>query len=185
MTKNCLVSILAGGNSIRMGKNKLYLDICGSNFLDYNISKLKNFGFEEIVISGNIKNYFSIKDKDSKLIGPLSGIYSIIFDKTSFSYRYILFLPIDMPFLSKNLLFNMFNNYDYFDVVIYDSYSFPVLFDLSKDIRKKILSFLDNKVYNFSINNFLSKFIFLKKKVDFFERKNFLNVNYQSDFFFK
>ncbi len=185
MIKNCLVVILAGGNSIRMGKNKLYLDFNGYSFLDYNILKFKSFGFKKIVISGNVKNYLSIKDKDTKLIGPLSGIYSVISNEISFYYKRVLFLPIDMPFLSKNLIFNMFNNYDYFDVVFYENYNFPILFDLSKGIRKKILFFLNKYNNNFSISNFLSKLVFLRKKNFFFKKKYFFNINYKNDFFFK
>lgn len=181
MFKNTLIVILAGGKSSRMGKNKLYIDYNGLSFLDYNILKFRGFGFKNIIVSGKIENYPSISD-DFIDMGPLSGIYTIIFNKISLSYKYVLFVPVDMPFLNKNVIFNMLNNYNYFDIVIYNNYSLPILVNLSKNVKftlKKI--FKDSKINKLSINSFIEMSNVLKKRLDSFEEKVFLNVNYQHD----
>ncbi len=97
--------ILAGGNSIRMGENKAFLQIHGVPIITGIYTLLKEL-FEEIIIVTNQKDLF--RDFDSRIYGDLipnkgalGGLYTGIFFS---SFQYAFCVACDMPFLKRALI---------------------------------------------------------------------------------
>jgi molybdopterin-guanine dinucleotide biosynthesis protein A len=93
--------VLAGGRSSRMGKNKALMMFEGQPLVEHMINILKGTGVKNIKISGEIEGYDGIADETS-FEGPAKAIEGII-QKFS-DYSSFLFVPVDMPFLSVDIL---------------------------------------------------------------------------------
>ena len=111
--------ILAGGNSIRMGENKAFLQIQGVPIITRICTLLRHL-FEEIIIVTNQKDLF--KDFDSKIYtdlipnkGALGGLYTGIFFST---FQYSLCVACDMPFLNRNLVQFLIKNINGEDAIV-------------------------------------------------------------------
>ncbi len=102
MVSNIAGVVLAGGKSSRMGKNKALLDYNGKKLIDHMIALLKQSGIKDIFISGNIKGYDNSIPDTSPFEGPAYAIYEVL-EKLS-NYERVLFLPVDMPLLSPDML---------------------------------------------------------------------------------
>lgn len=70
--------ILAGGKSLRMGKNKSELELCGMSFAEYQVQKLRRLGFRDIMLSGYDKPVDGARNVPDIFLrqGPLGGIYA-------------------------------------------------------------------------------------------------------------
>jgi len=97
--------ILAGGNSIRMGENKAFIQIDGAPIIARIHSLLKEL-FEEVIIVTNQKDLF--KNFDSSIYtdllpdkGALGGLYTGIFFS---SFEYSFCVACDMPFIKRSLV---------------------------------------------------------------------------------
>jgi len=97
--------ILAGGNSIRMGENKAFIQINGIPIIT-RIHRLFKELFEEVIIVTNEKDLF--KNLDSNIYtdllpdkGALGGLYTGLFFS---SFEYSFCVACDMPFIKKSLL---------------------------------------------------------------------------------
>jgi len=102
-TQSILGVVLAGGKSSRMGTDKAQLPFRGKTLLDFQFEKLASiFGMENTVVSGNYPHLPHVLD-DKMGLGPLGGIISLI----NKPYEYFVFLPVDMPNLSKRALINL------------------------------------------------------------------------------
>lgn len=97
--------ILAGGNSIRMGENKAFIEIAGIPII-VRIHRLFKELFEEVIIVTNQKDLFENLDSNiyTDLLpdrGALGGLYTGI----SFStFQYSFCVACDMPFIKKSLV---------------------------------------------------------------------------------
>jgi len=97
--------ILAGGNSIRMGQNKAFIQIDGVPIITRIHSLFKEL-FEEVIIVTNQKDLFKnfcssvytdlLPDK-----GALGGLYTGLFFS---SFEYSFCVACDMPFINRSLL---------------------------------------------------------------------------------
>lgn len=97
--------ILAGGNSLRMGENKAFLQIDGVPIITRIHSLVRDL-FEEVIIVTNEKNLF--KNFQARIYtdllpdkGALGGLYTGVFFS---SFEYSLCVACDMPFLKTSLL---------------------------------------------------------------------------------
>jgi molybdopterin-guanine dinucleotide biosynthesis protein A len=97
--------ILAGGNSVRMGENKAFIQIDGVPIIARIHSLLKDL-FREVVIVTNQKDLF--KNFDSNIQtdlfpnkGALGGLYTGIFFS---SFQYSFCVACDMPFIKRSLV---------------------------------------------------------------------------------
>ena len=97
--------ILAGGNSIRMGENKAFIQIDGAPIISRIHSLFKEL-FEEVIIVTNQKDLF--KNFDSSIYtdllpdkGALGGLYTGIFFS---SFEYSFCVACDMPFIKRSLV---------------------------------------------------------------------------------
>jgi molybdopterin-guanine dinucleotide biosynthesis protein A len=93
--------VLAGGRSSRMGKNKAFLEYKGMPLLDYMIRILEAAGLQDIYVSGDIEGYRCIPDS-RPYNGPAHAICDVM--KSLQEYDGALFVPIDMPFLTPDML---------------------------------------------------------------------------------
>ena len=93
--------VLAGGRSSRMGRNKALLDFKGRPLVRHMMDTLHDMGLKDVYVSGSIEGYPCIDD-ETPYEGPARGINNILLKKPD--YRGYLFVPVDMPFLTAELL---------------------------------------------------------------------------------
>jgi len=87
----CEISILAGGSSSRMGRNKASLRLGRRTLLGHARAGARDSGLPHRVIRRDLV----------PRCGPLGGIYTALVTSQA---EIILFLPCDMPFISGDLL---------------------------------------------------------------------------------
>ena len=77
---NILGAILAGGQSKRMGKDKLFLELNNKKLIEHTIDKVKKYLKKVIIITNQDNEFFSknnlttVKDCIKGQLGPLVGI---------------------------------------------------------------------------------------------------------------
>ncbi|MFH1639780.1 MAG: molybdenum cofactor guanylyltransferase [Chloroflexota bacterium] len=121
MDISCIV--LAGGRALRLGRNKLLVDIGGKSLIQRVIDALIFFQSDIIVVTGRHQFLPEVACcPGTKIVpdlypdaGPLGGVYTGITAADSF---YNLVVASDMPFLSRPLLAHMLKNVPGFDVVV-------------------------------------------------------------------
>ena len=116
---NMTAIILAGGNSIRMGKNKAFVPIDGVPIIT-RIHTLLTELFDEVIIITNQNHLF--KNLDSRIYadllpdkGALGGLYTGVFF-SSFDYSFCV--ACDMPFIKRSLVQFLIRNTDNADAVV-------------------------------------------------------------------
>ena len=106
---NILGAILAGGQSKRMGKDKLFLKLDNMTLIDHTIQKVKK-SLKEVIIITNQENEFfkknnltTVKDCIDGQLGPLVGILTAMkwAKENSSSYSWIASFPCDTPFFPE------------------------------------------------------------------------------------
>ena len=93
--------VLCGGKSSRMGQNKALLEYKGKKLIVHMTGILRDMGIKDVFISGALDGYECINDAFPDK-GPMGGIHSVLCQKPD--YRGYLFIPVDMPLLSKETL---------------------------------------------------------------------------------
>lgn len=101
--------ILAGGKSKRMGHDKADISWHGEPLWKYQEQKLKACGFSPIWVMRN-KDGFLQDDENYTHQGPLAGIYTALNKAKALNASYILFLPVDMPYISPKALAQLAQN---------------------------------------------------------------------------
>lgn len=114
--------ILAGGKSIRFGKDKVLLKIGKKTIIETIINKFESIFDETLIVTNN----FALFDKlsnypinvtcdiiDNK--GSLGGLYSGLVNSKS-EYNFVV--ACDMPFLNVELIRYMKNNCNGFDITV-------------------------------------------------------------------
>ena len=109
---NILGTILAGGRSKRMGKDKLFLELDNKMLIEYTIDKVKKY-LKDIIIVTNQKNkYFSkkklitVEDCIEGQLGPLVGILTAMkwAKKNLKECSWIATFPCDTPFFPESII---------------------------------------------------------------------------------
>jgi molybdopterin-guanine dinucleotide biosynthesis protein A len=118
---NCI--ILAGGKSVRLGRNKLLEKVGGNNLLERVIARLAYFNSEIIVVTAqdsalpDLGGYPQLQIVNDIIPGKgsLGGLYSGL----TFSNRpYNLVAACDMPFLNLDLFKHLIGLADSYDAVV-------------------------------------------------------------------
>ncbi|MBL4616389.1 MAG: molybdenum cofactor guanylyltransferase [Robiginitomaculum sp.] len=120
--------VLAGGQSLRMGRDKADLILDNERLVDRATSLLKNAGCKKVLLSGA----GGLDDRYPKG-GPLSGIdaaVSILPDLAK-----ILIIPVDMPNLSNTLLQVLIKKSIDTSGVYFRSQPLPFCMTISEQVR--------------------------------------------------
>ncbi len=96
--------ILAGGKSSRMGCDKADIAWQGQSLWQYQKQKLYHTQlFSDIWVMRNKEGFMQDDDK-YKYQGPLAGICTALLKASENQIDWLLFLPVDMPFIDKEAL---------------------------------------------------------------------------------
>lgn len=119
MIDNTTGIILAGGESVRMGKDKAFILFSGKPLIETVMVKLSALFKDLIIITNKPRLYRKYGIKIQKDIlpgrGPLGGIYTgLLSSKTLHNF----IVACDMPFLNQDLIRYMVEEINGFDVVI-------------------------------------------------------------------
>ena len=111
---NILGAILAGGQSKRMGKDKLFLELNNKKLIEHTIDKVKKY-LKQVIIITNQKNEFffeknltTVEDCIEGQLGPLVGILTAMeWAKQNFKKcSWIATFPCDTPFFPDSVIKN-------------------------------------------------------------------------------
>jgi len=113
------LAVLAGGQSVRMGKDKALLDIAGRKLLARVIEELDGCFAEVLIVTRGKRRYDGFPARlVADLIpgrGPLSGIHAAL---SYARYPYTMVVACDMPFVSRNLARLLLSEAEGYDAVI-------------------------------------------------------------------
>ena len=109
---NILAAILAGGQSKRMGKDKLFLEFNNKKLIEHTIDKVKKYLKKLIIITNQDNEFFSknnlitVKDCIEGQLGPLVGILTAMkWAKENLSKcSWIATFPCDTPFFPESII---------------------------------------------------------------------------------
>ena len=109
---NILGSILAGGKSKRMGKDKLFLNLNNKTLIEHTIIKVKKYLKDLIIITNKENEFFSknslitVKDCIDGQLGPLVGILTAMnwARENSPKYSWVATFPCDTPFFPESII---------------------------------------------------------------------------------
>jgi molybdenum cofactor guanylyltransferase len=109
---NIIGVILAGGQSKRMGKDKLFLKLNNTTLIDHTIKKVKKYFKELIIVSNQENDFFTknnlkiVKDCIDGQLGPLVGILTAMkwAKENSPNSSWIATFPCDTPFFPENVI---------------------------------------------------------------------------------
>jgi len=111
---NILAAILAGGQSKRMGKDKLFLELNNKKLIEHTIDKVKKYLKKIIIITNQDNEFFfennltTVKDCVEGQLGPLVGILTAMkWAKENLSKcSWIATFPCDTPFFPESIIKN-------------------------------------------------------------------------------
>jgi len=109
---NILGAILAGGQSKRMGKDKLFLELNNKKLIEHTIDKVKKYLKKIIIITNQDNEFFfknnltTVKDCIEGQLGPLVGILTAMkWAKENLSKcSWIATFPCDTPFFPECII---------------------------------------------------------------------------------
>lgn len=183
---------LAGGKSLRLGRNKISETINSETLLQRVISCLSLFEGEVIIVKAREQSLPHLKKYSNLKVvadiyperGPLGGIYTGLASSSSFVN---LVVAGDMPFLNRALLRYMIKLSDGFDVVVPRLGKFlePLHAVYSKSCLAPIESFLkqDNLMVARLFDLLKVRYV-EAEEIDRFdpEHLSFFNINTEDDF---
>ena len=111
---NILGAILAGGQSKRMGKDKLFLDLNNKKLIEHTIDKVKKYLKKIIIVTNQDNEFFSknnlttVKDCIQGQLGPLVGILTAMkwAKENLTNCSWIATFPCDTPFFPESIIEN-------------------------------------------------------------------------------
>jgi len=109
---NIIGAILAGGQSKRMGKDKLFLELNNKKLIEHTIDKVKKYLKKVIIITNQDNELFSknnlttVKDCIEGQLGPLVGILTAMkWAKENLNKcSWVATFPCDTPFFPENII---------------------------------------------------------------------------------
>ena len=109
---NILAAILAGGQSKRMGRDKLFLELNNKKLIEYTTDKVKKYLKKVIIITNQDNEFFSknnlttVKDCIEGQLGPLVGILTAMkWAKENLNKcSWIATFPCDTPFFPESII---------------------------------------------------------------------------------
>jgi len=130
--------VLAGGQSKRMGVDKSQLTIGNFTLLQHAQKILLDSELSDIFVSGQQ----GILD-EFESIGPIGGILSCL--NTLKTFDYVLFLPVDMPFVTPDMIIELINKNDG-SIVHFKHSNLPLMIKNNEFVRGKIKNNIDKNI---------------------------------------
>lgn len=93
--------LLAGGNSVRMGRDKAELPFFGSTLVEFQMEKAQLLGIDDLMISGTKQGFVADILPDR---GPLGGLHACM---ARAKHPYCIVLPVDAPLVPASVLRNL------------------------------------------------------------------------------
>ena len=109
---NILGAVLAGGQSRRMGKDKLFLELNNKKLIEHTIDKVTKY-LKQVIIITNLNNEFFIKNNLTTVkdciegqLGPLVGILTAMkwAKDNSNKFSWVATFPCDTPFFPESII---------------------------------------------------------------------------------
>ena len=189
---NILGAILAGGQSKRMGKDKLFLELNNKKLIEHTLDKVKNYLKKIIIITNQDNKFFfennltMVKDCVEGQLGPLVGILTAMkWAKENLSKcSWIATFPCDTPFFPESIIKSFIEESEKKESLILCASSHGRkhnIFGLwSLDLYDKLKDYLINKkvrkVQDWTKKNKIKNLEFKFKDYD-----PFFNINTQED----
>ena len=109
---NILGAILAGGQSRRMGKDKLFLELNNKKLIEHTIDKVKKYLKQVIIITNQNNEFFlknnliTVKDCIEGQLGPLVGILTAMkwAKENMTECSWVATFPCDTPFFPEIII---------------------------------------------------------------------------------
>jgi len=111
---NILGAILAGGQSKRMGKDKLFIELNNKKLIEHTLDKIKKYLRNVIIVTNQENEFFrknnliAVKDCIEGQLGPLVGILTAMkWAKENLTKcSWIATFPCDTPFFPETIIKN-------------------------------------------------------------------------------
>ncbi len=169
--------ILAGGKSSRMGCNKALLKFRGARLIDTIATCIQNIG-APVYVSGEIAPYQGIPDVISDR-GPLGGIISTVDFLSKQGIQAAIFVPVDMPLMTTQLLLGIMNCQQFADAVYCLHHPLPLLLNFTPQVTDILNTLKTNHQHDASIRELLTRLTTHIYHPD--EKKALTNVNTPND----
>ena len=178
--------ILAGGKSRRMGKEKGLIELNGKLLIQYAIEVLEPI-CETILISTNSHFYDFLPHQkiadEFPNSGPMGGIYSCL--KASKTNQNLV-LSCDMPFIKSDLLKDLIDNSNGFDVVVpwHGEQRFePMCASYHKKVEPTFHEFILQKNYKIpdAFEQLKTNKYPITQSLPYYSKDLFYNINSQED----
>lgn len=131
--------VLAGGRSLRMGRDKATLCINGLTLLERSRLMLHTLGCDRVLMSGADRSDWlegpqSIVHDNTPGLGPVSGLVSAIHWASTQTIEPVtlIFIPIDTPLLSKEILQHLIHQSQGFDGSYVSGSPLPLVLNLTR-----------------------------------------------------
>ncbi len=126
--------VLAGGKSLRMGRDKARLLFRGRSLLDHMLDLLAQGGSGSCIVSGRYPGYRCIPDAFHDG-GPIAGLLAVV---EALPGRRLLFVPIDMPLLDPRLIRRLSTEAAQAACVRFADFALPMRLDASAAVRERL-----------------------------------------------
>ncbi len=172
--------IIAGGKSSRMGYPKGLLDLNGYAFTDHIIYNTSVFDRQCISANTDLYSGFGcdIIPDIFKDIGPMGALHSALNHCYS---EYVFFIPCDMPFVSEETIFHLYNNLsDSCDAAVFSDGD--RIFPTVGIYRKTALPFIEKQI---KTGNYRLRELLCSLKTQYIPApypKQFKNINTPQDY---
>ena len=188
---NILGVVLAGGKSLRFGKDKSQVKLGDRILIDYILNEIID-QFNEILVVANKQITFmnskkiSIINDYKKGLGPLGGVLTAMkwIQNNKKTYNWISTFPTDTPFFTKKELIKFYKNINYTESKLF--------FMKSRNTRHNIFGLwsidLINSLEKDLLNNEKKVETWANKKgvrtieIDFNDKDPFFNINTIEDY---
>lgn len=184
--KNITGIILAGGKSSRMGSDKGMMELYGRKFIEHILVALVP-NVDEVIIIANNNNYKNLGHKVYEDIikdcGPLGGIYTGLMNSKTENNMVV---SCDIPFINSSLIKHIIDNKGRADIAVpvYDGNVEPLCAVYTKRIKDEIHQLILSKELKLRnvFMHFITKEIYITKKLQFYSEKLLMNINTKSQF---
>ena len=189
---NIIGAILAGGQSKRMGKDKLFLELNNRKLIEYTIDKVKKYLKKVIIITNQDNEFFSknnlttVKDCIEGQLGPLVGILTAMkWAKDNLNKcSWIATFPCDTPFFPESIIKSFIEESKKKESLIFCANSHGRrhnIFGLwSLDLYDKLKDDLINKKIR-KVQDWIEKNKITNVEFNFEEYDPFFNINTEKD----